>query len=156
MRIVRAVTPADVAVAKTLIEEYGASLTIDLEFQGFREEIAEFPRGYSEPDGAVLVAYEGNAPAGVVALRRHDATACEMKRLYVRPSYRGKGVGRKLSEELIRIAARQGYARMRLDTLADMYEAIALYRALGFRAIPPYRFNPVEGAQYMELDLEGR
>jgi len=156
MRIVRAETTADVTAARDLIEEYVASLAIDLGFQGYREEIAEFPHGYAAPDGAVLVAYEGKEPAGVVALRRHDATACEMKRLYVRPRYRGKGVGRRLSEELIRIAARRGYAKMRLDTLPDMGEAIALYRSLGFRTIPPYRFNPVEGAQYLELDLEGR
>ena len=156
MRIVRAAANEELAAAKAMIEEYAASLGIDLGFQGYDEEIAEFPRGYAPPDGAVLVAFEGQSPAGVVALRRHDATACEMKRLYVRPNFRGHGVGRALSEEIIRIAAKLGYAKMRLDTLPTMDEAIGLYLALGFREIPAYRFNPVAGAHYLELDLTGR
>ena len=156
MRIVPAATPEEFASARGLIEEYAASLEIDLGFQGYRDEIAQFPHGYTEPDGALLVAYEGEEPAGVVALRRFDASVCEMKRLYVRPEYRGRGVGRRLSEEVVRVAARLGYATMRLDTLSTMDAAIGLYRAIGFRDIPPYRFNPVPEAHYMELDLTGR
>jgi len=153
MRIVEAESASERALAKSLIEEYVDSLGIDLDFQGFREEMAQFPHGYSPPEGAVLLAYEGTEPTGVVALRRHSGSVCEMKRLYVRPSYRGRGIGRALSEALVRRAVALGYSRMRLDTLPTMDAALGLYRALGFREIPPYRFNPVAGAHYMELDL---
>jgi len=153
MRVGAAATENDFAAARTLIEEYAASLDIDLGFQGFDEEVAHFPRGYSPPDGAVFVAWEGDAPAGVVALRRYRGSVCEMKRLYVRPAHRGKGLGRKLSEEVIAAARRLGYTTMRLDTLPTMDAAIGLYRALGFRDIPAYRFNPVADAHYMELEL---
>jgi len=153
MRIGTAATDGEIAAARALIEEYAASLEIDLGFQGFGEEIARFPGGYSPPDGTVLVAWEGDEPAGVVALRRYGGSICEMKRLYVRPNHRGKGLGRKLSEEVIAAARRLGYTKMRLDTLPTMDAAIGLYRALGFRDIPAYRFNPVAGAHYMELEL---
>lgn len=153
MRVVPAETEGQMAVARSLIEEYAGSLEIDLDFQGFREEVARFPRGYSPPEGTVLLAYEGEEVSGVVALRRQSPSVCEMKRLYVRPKFRGRGVGRALSEELIRTATRLGYAKMRLDTLPTMDAAIGLYRALGFREIPPYRYNPVTGAHFMELDL---
>jgi len=153
MQIVAAATDRELSAAKAMIEEYAASIGIDLGFQGFREEIALFPSGYSPPDGLVLVAYEGGEPAGVVALRRLEGSTCEMKRLYVRVEHRGRGIGRALSEEVIRRAAGLGYAKMRLDTLPTMDPAIELYRDLGFREIPPYRFNPVADAHYMELDL---
>jgi len=153
MRITVATTDGELAAARSLIEEYAASLDIDLGFQGFGDEIAHFPRGYMPPDGVVLVAWEDNEPAGVVALRRYRGSVCEMKRLYVRPKHRGKGLGRTLSEEVIAAARRLGYTTMRLDTLPTMDAAIALYRALGFHDIPAYRFNPVAGAHYMELAL---
>jgi len=153
MQIVAAATNRELSAAKAMIEEYAASIDIDLGFQGFRDEIAEFPRGYSPPEGLVLVAYEGKEPAGVVALRRLSGSVCEMKRLFVRAEHRGRGIGRALSGEVIRRAAGLGYAKMRLDTLPTMDAAIGLYRALGFREIPAYRFNPVADAHYMELDL---
>ncbi len=153
MRIVKAESDAQFAAARSLIEEYVGSLEIDLEFQGYREEIAEFPRAYSPPGGVVLLAYEGEEPSGVVALRPHSASVCEMKRLYVRPAFRGRGVGRALSEQLVRTAKRLGYEKMRLDTLPTMDAALGLYRALGFQEIPPYRFNPVAGVHFLELDL---
>jgi ribosomal protein S18 acetylase RimI-like enzyme len=156
MRVVEAETDSELAAARTLIEEYASSLEVDLEFQGYREEIAEFPGAYAAPRGAVLLAYEGDEAAGVVALRPHGASVCEMKRLYVRPAHRGKGIGRALSEAVIRRAVSLGYATMRLDTLPTMASAIGLYRELGFREIPPYRFNPVAGARYMELELPRR
>jgi len=155
MRIVEARTAAQIETARSLIEEYVTSLPVDLSFQGYREEIAHFPRGYVPPDGVVLLSYDGEEPAGVVALRRLSDSACEMKRLYVRPKFRGRGIGRALSEELVRRAALLGYATMRLDTLVTMDAAIRLYVALGFQEIPPYRYNPVEGARYMELVLPG-
>jgi ribosomal protein S18 acetylase RimI-like enzyme len=155
MRVVEATSDAEISAAKILVEEYAASLEIDLDFQGFREEIDQFPRGYSPPDGAVLLAFEGGTPSGVVALRRLSDSVCEMKRLYVRPRFRGRGAGRALSEEIVRKASRLGYTKMRLDTLPTMDAALGLYRALGFREIPPYRYNPVAGAHYLELDLPG-
>ncbi|HYB79597.1 MAG TPA: GNAT family N-acetyltransferase [Thermoplasmata archaeon] len=153
MRVAVATTDGELAAARVLIQEYAASLDIDLGFQGFDEEIAHFPRGYSPPEGAVYVAWEGEEPAGVVALRRYRGSVCEMKRLYVRPKHRGKGLGRNLSEAVIAAARRLGYAKMWLDTLPTMDAAIGLYRALGFHDIPAYRFNPVAGAHYMELEL---
>jgi len=144
------------AAAQSLIEEYASSLEVDLDFQGFREELAQFPRGYTSPDGAVLLAYKGEEAAGVVALRRHGESGCEMKRLYVRPKFRGRGIGRALSEEVVRRAVALGYAKMRLDTLPSMDAAIGLYLALGFHEIPPYRYNPVAGAHFLELDLRPR
>ena len=153
MRVVEARAERELLVARSLIEEYVASLPIDLDFQGYREEIARFPGEYVPPEGAVLLAYEGDEPVGVVALRRQAASVCEMKRLYVRPPFRGRGAGQALSTEIVRHAVRLGYSRMRLDTLPTMDAAIGLYRALGFREIPPYRYNPVPGAQFMELEL---
>jgi ribosomal protein S18 acetylase RimI-like enzyme len=156
MRIVEAVTGSQLAIARSLIEEYAAALPIDLSFQDFQEELARFPGEYSPPSGAVLLAYVGKEPAGVVALRRHGPSGCEMKRLYVLPRFRGRGVGRALSKKVIRKAADLGYATMRLDTLASMDAAIALYRAFGFHEIPAYRYNPVAGAKFMELVLSPR
>jgi ribosomal protein S18 acetylase RimI-like enzyme len=122
-------------------------------FQDFQEEVAQFPGEYSSPSGAVLLAYEGKEPSGVVTVRRHGRSGCEMKRLYVLPKFRGRGVGRALSKAVIQKAVALGYAKMRLDTLPSMEAAIALYRALGFREIPAYRYNPVAGAKFMELVL---
>ena len=153
VRIVKATSETDLAAAKSLIEEYVASLEVSLEFQGYPEEIARFPGDYAPPGGTILLAYDGSTAVGVIALRRQSGSVCEMKRLYVRPGYRGRGVGRALSEELVRRAARLGYSKMRLDTLPTMDAAIGLYRGLGFREIPSYRYNPVAGAHFMELDL---
>ena len=153
MHLFEATTEAELVVARSLIEEYAASLEIDLSFQGFREEVARFPGDYAPPGGAVLLAYEEGEPSGVVALRPHGEATCEMKRLYVRPKFRGRGVGKALSEALVRKAELLGYRKMRLDTLPTMDAAIGLYRSMGFREIPPYRFNPVPGAHFMELDL---
>jgi len=144
------------AVARTLIEEYAASLDVDLCFQDFREEISRFPAAYAPPDGVVLLAYHGEEPCGVVGLRKETSSVCEMKRLYVRPGFRGRGVGRALVVRLIRRASGLGYARMRLDTLPSMEAALSLYHLLGFHDIPPYRYNPVAGARYLELEIPSR
>src|SRR5213083_62777 len=153
MEIVRAVTPEQVADARALFREYERSLGIDLCFQGFEQELAGLPGAYAPPRGRLLLAADGDALAGCVALRPLDGVACEMKRLYVRPAFRGRRAGRRLAEAVIAEARAIGYARMRLDTLPSMREAIALYRALGFVAIAPYCANPVPGARFLELDL---
>ena len=156
LRVVVARTDTEVADALALVQEYVGALDVDLDFQDYQEEIASFPGGYAGPGGTLLVAYDRTGPIGVVGLRRLEAGVCEMKRLYVRPAFRGRGVGRALSDRLLSAAVALGYARMRLDTLAFMDVAIGLYRSLGFIEIPPYRFNPIPGARYMELVLPTR
>jgi len=153
MEIAQAVTPEQIVEARTLFREYERSLGIDLCFQGFEQELAGLPGAYAPPRGRLLLAVDGGAPAGCVALRPLDDAVCELKRLYVRPPYRGRRAGRRLAERVIVDAQAIGYARMRLDTLPSMKEALALYRALGFVEIAPYYANPVPGARFLELDL---
>ncbi|HKV29181.1 MAG TPA: GNAT family N-acetyltransferase [Candidatus Acidoferrales bacterium] len=142
-----------IPVVRELFVEYSESLGVDLCFQGFVEELANLPGDYARPAGRLFLALDNNRPAGCGALRRIDNHACEMKRLYVRPEYRGKGVGRELIDALMASARESGYGSMRLDTLPSMTKAIALYRRLGFREIAPYRANPVPGALFFEYTL---
>ncbi len=139
--------------ARTLFEEYAASLGIDLCFQDFAQELATLPGAYSPPGGGLLLARWDREPAGCVASRPLPHAICEMKRLYVRPAYRGSGVGRALAERIIGEASAAGYTSMRLDSLSSMEPALQLYRRMGFRDVPPYRQNPVPGAVFMELPL---
>lgn len=146
-------SPDRVEQVRALFGEYAASLEFDLSFQDFEPECANLPGEYAAPSGRLLLALQGPEPAGCIALRRIDAGTCEMKRLFVRSAFRGLGIGRLLCVALIEQAREAGYRRMRLDTVPSMREAIGLYEALGFKPIEPYRFNPVEGAMYMELAL---
>jgi putative acetyltransferase len=142
-----------IEAARALFREYAERLGVDLCFQGFERELAELPGQYAPPRGRLLLASDGGPPIGCVALREIGDGACEMKRLYVRPEGRGTGLGRRLAEAVIAEARAIGYAVMRLDTLPQMREAVALYRSLDFYDIKPYRFNPVEGTVYLEKRL---
>src|SRR5579863_3859531 len=150
----QAETRAQVAQAIELFLEYAQSLGFSLCFQGFDKELAELPGDYAPPDGRLLlVEFEGQI-AGCVALHRFDQRICEMKRLYLRPEFRGEGLGRVLVKRIIAEARSIGYERMRLDTVEPvMKDAVAMYRRFGFREIAPYRVNPMAGTIYMELDL---
>ena len=154
MELRHAETARHVADAHALFEEYADATGVDLCFQNFAAELASLPGEYAPPTGRLILAYADEGPAGCVALRKLEEGVCEMKRLYVRPAFRGTGLGRRLAEAVIDEAAGMGYARMRLDTLPQMSAAIAMYRTLGFSEIEPYRFNPVGGSLYMELNLQ--
>ena len=140
---------------RELFGEYARSLEIDLCFQGFDDELAELPGRYAPPAGRLLLAVEGATPTGCVALRGIGDGTCEMKRLYVRPAFRRKGIGRLLAGRIIGDAREIGYQRMRLDTLSSMKGALALYQSLGFKRIEAYYHNPSAGAVFLELNLHG-
>jgi putative acetyltransferase len=155
--IVAADTPERLAEAAAVFRDYAASLAVDLAFQGFDDELATLPGVYAAPEGALLLAYVDGALAGCGALRPladvDYANACEMKRLFVRPAFRGLGLGRTLAEALVDEARRTGYSAMLLDTLDEMEAARELYASLGFEEIPPYYWNPLPGAHYLKADL---
>lgn len=142
------------AQARALFLEYAESLGMNLCFQNFDQELADLPGGYAPPDGRLLLAEQAGQLAGCVALHKWEDGICEMKRLYLRPAFRGKGLGRVLAETIIAEARQIGYQRMRLDTIEPiMKDAVEMYRKLGFREIAAYRPNPIAGAMYMELQL---
>jgi GNAT superfamily N-acetyltransferase len=151
---VRAESPLQIAQARELFLEYANSLGFNLCFQSFDQELAGLPGDYAPPEGVLLLAEYDGALAGCVALHKLEPHICEMKRLYLRPKFRGKGAGRALAETIIWEARAIGYRRMRLDTVEPvMQDAVALYRHLGFTEIAAYRPNPIPGAMYMELEL---
>jgi putative acetyltransferase len=152
--IAQAQSLRQIELVHELFLEYAQSLSFSLCFQGFDQELAGLPGNYALPEGRLLLAEFGTDSAGCVALHKLDSTACEMKRLYVRPKFRGKGIGRALVETIVTEARSIGYQRMRLDTVEPMMkDAVGLYRHLGFQDIAAYRSNPIAGALYMELPL---
>jgi putative acetyltransferase len=169
LTIIQATSGPQIAQARELFQEYGASLGFDLCFQSFETELAGLPGDYAPPAGSLLLAFDNArsgdvdraTAAGVIALHAFtDPTLgpseniCEMKRLYVRPRFRSRRIGQQLIDTLITAARDIGYTHMRLDTIVGrMDKAITLYRSHGFKEIPSYRPNPVEGVIYMELDL---
>lgn len=144
----------DYREARVLLREYEAESEVDLCFLGFEEEIENLERMYGPPGGRFLILRAGERAAGCVALEDSSGKVCEMKRLFLRPEFRGRGLGRKCAEEVVRIAREMGYAAVRLHTLPAMRAAIALYRSMGFREIAPYAEPPVEGVVFMELGLD--
>ncbi len=147
-------SPEQIAQIRELFLEYAQSLGFSLCFQSFDQEVAALPGDYAPPDGRLLLATHESHPAGCVALHKLAPEICEMKRLYVRPAFRGKGLGRELAHKVIAEARQLGYKTLRLDTVEPvMKAAVAMYRQLGFREIAPYRQNPIAGALYMELEL---
>jgi ribosomal protein S18 acetylase RimI-like enzyme len=154
MNFLQASSLVEIDQARELFREYEVWLNLDLCFQNFEKELAELPGAYAPPTGRLLLAFADNKLAGCVALRKMTDEVCEMKRLFLRPEFHGKGLGRKLAQRIIDEARAIGYQRMRLDTLSEqMGSAIGLYRALGFKEIAPYYENPVPGALFMELTL---
>ena len=152
--LLQATLPEHIEEARSLFLEYGRSLGFSLCFQSFDEELKNLPGAYGPPSGRLLLARCADHAAGCIALRKLEAGICEMKRLYVRPGDRGRGLGRMLVERLIAEARVIGYERMRLDTIESaMKDAIALYRRMGFKEIAPYSAIPIEGALWMELLL---
>ncbi|MCB9844812.1 MAG: GNAT family N-acetyltransferase [Phycisphaeraceae bacterium] len=147
---VRIVHASDMDAMRSLLVEYARELGLSLCFRGFDEELASLPGRYAPPRGAMLVARDGEDDAGCVALHELDGATCEMKRLFVRPAWRGSGLGRELVLRVMDEARARGYERMRLDTLPVMNRAIRLYESMGFVDIPAYGACPVEGARWME------
>jgi putative acetyltransferase len=153
VRIVDGHGEEELPAVRRLFEEYAASLEVDLGFQDFDRELRELPGDYAPPSGRILLALDGDEPAGCVALRPNGPDVCEMKRLYVRPAFQGSGLGRRLAEAIVEAGRAAGYSVMRLDTLPSMQAARRLYRSLGFEEIEAYRHNPVHGTTYFELRL---
>jgi putative acetyltransferase len=153
--VIEKISARDIEGAKEIIREYLRWIAVDLSFQRVEDELAGFPATYEEPEGAFFLARAGEEIAGCVGMKKIGDGICEMKRLYVRDRFKGKGIGAALVERLVEEARAKGYARMRLDTLRKMEAAIGLYRKLGFREIGQYVENPLPGALFMEKDLEG-
>ena len=153
-------TPTDHEAIKALMREYAQSLGFSLAYQDFEKELADFPGKYAPPEGALLLATVSGEAAGTVALRKLDAITCEMKRLYVKPAFRGRraadgrSIGRALAEDIVAVGRERGYRRLRLDTIGGkMLQALSLYRSMGFVEIPPYYASPILDTAYMELVL---
>jgi ribosomal protein S18 acetylase RimI-like enzyme len=155
IEIVEALSGPDLEDVRTLFLEYADSLNFSLCFQDFDAELSRLPGQYAPPKGRLYLCRVNGEPAGCIAVKPLDESICEMKRLYVRPAFRGRKIGLLLALRLINDARRIGYRAMRLDTIASMERAMGLYRSLGFKEIPPYYENPIPNAVYFELEFEG-
>ncbi len=157
IQLITPTSTAELKATEQIFREYATDLGIDLCFQDFDAELADLPGDYAPPRGALMLAWVNDALAGCCALRPLDASdyvnAAEMKRLYVRPIFRGLGLGRQLAEAILEAARLIGYGSVLLDTLDDMEIARAMYADLGFKQIPPYYHNPLAGAHYLKVDL---
>ncbi|UCD80609.1 MAG: GNAT family N-acetyltransferase [Desulfobacterales bacterium] len=153
IRIINAQTADHYQKTRELFLQYADSLNFDLEFQGFSQELAGLPGDYAPPHGCLLLAELSGQFVGCVGLRFLKSKICEMKRLFVKPEYRGQGMGRLLACAVIDRARELGYEKMRLDTIETMKEANALYYSLQFKNIEAYRYNPLDNPNYLELDL---
>lgn len=153
LNITIAKTEKEFSQAKVLFLEYSKELDVDLCFQGFEQELEEIAVQYNKPSGVLLLLQNGSLNVGCVGLRKVEDGISEMKRMYIRKEFRGKGWSKKLIGELLKHARSMKYTSIRLDTLPQMKEAISLYISVGFKEIKPYRHNPVEGTKYMELTL---
>jgi putative acetyltransferase len=154
--IVEAVTSADYALGRALFEEYAHAINIDLCFQDFAAELDRLSVMYAPPAGALLLARDGSEVAGCVGLRKLREDICEMKRLYVRPQFRGRHLGRRMAEEIARRARELGYRTLVLDTLGTMEAAQGLYVSMGFQPATSYYVNPLPNVKYFSLDLQRR
>lgn len=148
-----ALSPQHFNIAKTLFEEYSASLNVDLCFQGFDEELKTVDIQYNLPKGCLILVFENTTAIGCAAIREFENGTAELKRMYLKPAYRGRGISKKLLQLMFEKAVELGYTTMRLDTLPQMKEALKLYRQFGFKEIESYRFNPVKGTVYLEKHL---
>lgn len=151
--IIRPAAPADLPEIRRMFREYAEWVAVDLSFQNFEDELSGLPGNYAPPSGCLLIAEMDGRAAGCVALRAFDGGVCEMKRLFVRDGFRGSGLGRRLALAILEEARQIGYRSIRLDTLPQMGAAHELYRSLGFREIDPYRYNPVPGTRFLELEI---
>ncbi|MEW6411589.1 MAG: GNAT family N-acetyltransferase [Candidatus Zixiibacteriota bacterium] len=153
VEIIQATTKEHLAAVYELFREYIESLGFDLSFQNIEEEIANLPGEYAPPEGRLYLALCDGQPAGCVGLRQLSSVICEMKRMWVRPQFRGKKIGHTLAEKVVEDARAIGYRKMVLDTIDTMAEAMAIYRSLGFKSVQPYYYNPIDGATFFEKDL---
>ena len=153
VRLHAATSASDLESVRALFREYAGSLGVNLDYQGFEEEVRDLPGKYAPPSGTLVLAFNDDELVGCVGVRPIDDEIAEMKRLYVRPAGRGLGLGRTLAEAAIRFATVTGYSRMRLDTLPQMDRAQELYRSLGFMPIDAYRYSAVPGTVFLELVL---
>ncbi|MCG2575563.1 GNAT family N-acetyltransferase [Dechloromonas sp. XY25] len=145
--------PAEHHEVVSIFREYVASPSVSLDFQGYDSEFAGLPGKYAEPDGRILLAWQGDAMVGCAALRWVDGVTCELKRVYVRPGARGNGIGRQLVEQMIGAARHEGYASMCLDVLPEFFAAQRLYDSLDFRPAPAVSYNPIAGTRFLALNL---
>jgi ribosomal protein S18 acetylase RimI-like enzyme len=147
-------TNQEFAAGASLFQQYAGFIGIDLSFQNFAEELNTIDKQYMKPQGSLIIAYDGTKAIACVALRRWDIETAELKRMFVLQEYQGHKIGLRLLEQILGIAQKLGYKKVRLDTLSSMEAALKLYRSFGFYEIPAYRFSPIEETIYMEKVLQ--